>query len=51
MAYSPLPAPDILTIQELIELTSTNEKIIDFSQQLGLLYVYPTQPCSKQHDD
>ncbi|CAF2047827.1 unnamed protein product [Rotaria magnacalcarata] len=49
MAYAPLPSLDDLNVREWNELTSTNEKIIEFCQQVGLIHVLPTQPCPKNH--
>ncbi|CAF3919068.1 unnamed protein product, partial [Rotaria sp. Silwood1] len=47
MAYSPLPALDNLTTREWHNLTSTTEQCIEFCQRVGLLHVYPTEPCKK----
>ncbi|CAF4299930.1 unnamed protein product, partial [Rotaria magnacalcarata] len=41
MAYAPLPSLDDLNVREWNELTSTNEKIIEFCQQVGLIHVLP----------
>ena len=51
MGYSPLPALDTLNVCEWNELTSTTEKTIDFCQQIGLLHVYPTELCPKNHNN
>ena len=51
MAYTPLPALDNLNIRDWNELTSTTEKIIEFCQRTGLLYVYPLELCPKKHDN
>ncbi|CAF1345785.1 unnamed protein product [Rotaria sordida] len=51
MAYAPLPALDDLSNREWNELTSNLEKTINLCQQLGLLHVYPTKPCSKMHNN
>ena len=51
MAYPPLPALDDLTIREWNDLTSTTEQTIDLCQRLGVLHVYPTEPCLKKHNN
>ncbi|CAF3713841.1 unnamed protein product [Rotaria socialis] len=49
MAYAPLPSLDDLNVREWNQLTSTNEKIIEFCQQVGLIHVLPTQPYPTNH--
>ena len=51
MAYSPLPSFDDLTVREWNKLTDDTAKIIDLCQRIGLLHVYPTEPCPKLHNN
>ena len=51
MAYTPLPPLDSLGIREWNILTSDMEQTISFCQRIGLLHVYPSEPCPKKHNN
>ncbi|CAF3346223.1 unnamed protein product [Rotaria socialis] len=51
MAYSPLIPLDDLHHREWHNLTSTTEECVQLCQQIGLLHIYPTTPCPKNHDN